>query len=105
MRMLERIFTWFETRIDPFARDQPITRPPDKLVPFFWYYLAPVWWAFALLTSATLVLASLEVAVMAFVARIVDMMKEAKSPETFFADHWAELSFMTFLALVLRPVM
>ena len=72
--MLERIFVWFETRIDPFARDEPITRPPDKLVPFFWHYLGPVWWAFALLTTATLVLAGLEVAVMAFVARIVDLM-------------------------------
>ncbi len=103
--MLERIFIWFETRIDPFARDQPITRPPERLVPFFWHYLRPVWWAFALLTTATLILAGLEVAVLAFVARIVDMMKDAKSPETFFADHWVELTVMTFLALVLRPVM
>ncbi len=103
--MLERLFTWFETRIDPFARDQPITRPPDKLVPFFWHYLGPVWWAFALLTTATLILASLEVAVMAFVARIVDLMKDAKTPETFFADHAGELIFMTVLALILRPIM
>jgi ATP-binding cassette, subfamily B, multidrug efflux pump len=103
--MLERIFTWFETRIDPFARNEPITRPPDKLVPFFWYYLGPVWWAFALLTTATLILAGLEVAVMAFVARIVDLMKDAKTPETFFADHAGELLFMTALALILRPVM
>ena len=103
--MLERIFTWFETRIDPFARNEPITRPPDKLLPFFWHYLGPVWWAFALLTSATLILAGLEVAVMAFVARIVDLMKDAKSPDTFFADHAGELIFMTVLALVLRPIM
>ncbi len=103
--MLERLFTWFETRIDPFAASEPITRPPDKLVPFFWHYLGPVWWAFALLTTATLILAGLEVAVMAFVARIVDLMKDAKSPETFFADHAGELIFMTVLALILRPIM
>ena len=103
--MLDRIFTWFETRIDPFARDVPVTQPPDRLVAFFWYFLKPVWWAFALLTGATLILAGLEVAVMAFVARIVDMMKDAKTPETFFADHWAELTVMTVLALVVRPVM
>ncbi len=102
--MLERIFNWFETRIDPFA-DVPVTRPPDKLVAFFWHFLKPVWWAFALLTASTLILAGLEVAVMAFVARIVDMMKDAKSPETFFADHALELSLMTFLALILRPLM
>jgi ATP-binding cassette, subfamily B, multidrug efflux pump len=64
-----------------------------------------VWWAFALLTTATLILAGLEVAVMAFVARVVDMMKDAKTPETFFADHAGELIFMTVLTLVLRPLM
>ena len=103
--MIERIFIWFETRIDPFARGEPVSQPPDKLLPFFWHYLRPVWWAFALLTLATLILASLEVAVMAFVARIVDLMKDATSPETFFADHAGELVFMTVLALVLRPLM
>ena len=50
-RMLERIFPWFETRIDPFAPTKPSPRPPERLVPFFWYYLKPVWWAFALLTG------------------------------------------------------
>ena len=103
--MLNRIFTWFETRIDPFARDVPISQPPDRLLPFFWYFLKPVWWAFALLTSATLILAGLEVAVMAFVGRIVDMMKDAQTPSTFFADHWVELTVMAVLALVVRPVM
>ncbi len=102
--MLNRIFTWFETRIDPFV-DEPITRPPDTLLAFFWHYLRPVWWAFALLTTATLILAGLEVAVMAFVARIVDMMKDAKTPETFFADHAVELTVMTVLAMVVRPLM
>jgi ATP-binding cassette, subfamily B, multidrug efflux pump len=103
--MLERVFTWFETRIDPFAEGEAVTRPPDKLVPFFWHYLKPVWWAFAALTLATLILAGLEVAVMAFVARVVDMMKDARTPETFFADHAGELIFMAILTLVIRPIM
>ncbi len=103
--MLDRIFTWFETRIDPFAAGEAVTRPPDQLLAFFWHYLKPVWWAFAALTLATLTLASLEVAVLAFVARVVDLMKDAKTPATFFADHAGELTFMAVLTLIVRPAM
>ncbi|MFM9625873.1 hypothetical protein ACKI14_49790, partial [Streptomyces turgidiscabies] len=83
-------FRWFETRIDPFP-PEAISQPPDKLVAFFWYYLKPVWWAFALLTATTLVLAGLEVLVLAFVGQVVDMMKSASDPKRFFADHAVQL--------------
>ena len=43
--MFERIFRWFETRIDAYA-PAPITEPPKRLAAFFWFYLKPVWWAF-----------------------------------------------------------
>ncbi|MDX2205708.1 MAG: ABC transporter ATP-binding protein [Hyphomicrobiaceae bacterium] len=98
------MFRWFETRIDPFPRD-PIRQPPDRLVAFFWYYLKPVWWAFAFLTATTLVLAGLEVLVLAFVGRVVDMMKATPDPRTFFADHAGELVLMTIVTLILRPVL
>ena len=48
-----KTFGWFERRIDPFPMDR-IETPPDKLVPFFWHYIKPVWWAFAMLTVTTL---------------------------------------------------
>ena len=97
------MFRWFETRIDAFP-DAPIETPPDKLWPFFWFYLKPIWWAFALLTVTTLVLAGLEVLVMAFVARVIDMMKDSADPATFFTDHKTSLLVMAGIALVLRPI-
>ncbi|RTL61844.1 MAG: ABC transporter ATP-binding protein, partial [Hyphomicrobiales bacterium] len=98
------MFRWFETRIDPFP-GEAIRQPPDKLVAFFWYYLQPVWWAFALLTATTLVLAGLEVLVLAFVGQVVDMMKSATDPKRFFADHAGQLILMTLVTLVLRPIL
>jgi ATP-binding cassette subfamily B multidrug efflux pump len=98
------MFRWFESRINPFPRD-PIRQPPDKLIAFFWYYLKPVWWAFALLTATTLVLAGLEVLVLAFVGKVVDMMKSAPNPRSFFEDHAGELIAMTAITLVLRPLL
>ena len=104
-RKLDATFRWWETRIDAFERPNIIGQPPTELVPFFWYYLKPVAWAFAALTLTTLVLATLEVAVMAFIGRVVDLMRDSTSPATFFADHGTELGVMAFIALVLRPIM
>ena len=100
----EKTFRWFETRIDPFPTD-PIETPPDKLVPFFWHYIKPVAWAFALLTVTTFILAALEVAILAFIGRVIDLMRGAQAPQNFFADHWGELAFMAVLAMVVRPVL
>jgi ATP-binding cassette, subfamily B, multidrug efflux pump len=102
--MFERIFRWFETRIDAYA-PAPIAEPPKRLAAFFWFYLKPVTWAFAALTVLTLAAAGIEVAIIAFIGRIIDLMRETSSPSQFFAEHDQELAFMAFVALVLRPVL
>ena len=102
--MFARIFRWFEERIAPYAT-APIVEPPAQLGAFFWYCLRPVWWAFASLTVLTLIAAAIEVAILAFIGRIIDLMRNTATPVTFFADHGTELAFMAFVALVLRPGM
>ncbi len=97
------LFRWFETRIDPFPADE-VGRPPDQLLAFFWHYLRPVAWAFGLLTVTTLIMAVIEVAIMAFIGRVVDLMRDATSPQTFFRDHAWDLGIMATIALVIRPV-
>ncbi len=101
---MERLYRWFESRIPAFPDDPP-TQPPANLRAFFWHYLGPVWWAFALLTGVTLALAVLEVAVLAFIGRVVDLMKEATSPATFFQDHVVGLTIMAVLTVVVRPLL
>ena len=41
---------------------------------------------------------------MAFVGRLVDLMRETPEPTAFFALHTRELVFMAFVALILRPL-
>ena len=84
------MFRWFETRIDPFVPAE-IRQPPVKLAAFFWHFLRPVWWAFALLTSLTLVLAAIEVGILAYIGRIIDLMRVSAVPADFFAHALFEM--------------
>jgi ATP-binding cassette subfamily B multidrug efflux pump len=70
---------WFETRIEAFPQEA-ITRPPDRLVAFYLHYLRPVWPVFAALLVAGLAGALIEVILLAFVGRLVDLMRAAQSP-------------------------
>ncbi len=97
------IVKWFETRIDAFTPEEPV-RPPDKLWPFYWHFVKPVWGWFAVLMAVGLVGSLIELALYAFVGRIVDMMKDAASPELFLAENKWMLIFWGFVALILRPL-
>jgi ATP-binding cassette subfamily B multidrug efflux pump len=95
------MFRWFETRIAAFPEDRP-ERPPETLLAFYTYFILPVWPAFAALLVAGLVGSLIEVALMTFVGRIVDLMK-APSPAHFITDHGTTLLWMAFVAVVSRP--
>jgi ATP-binding cassette subfamily B multidrug efflux pump len=102
--LADRLFKWFEGRIDAFQRGE-LSQPPDKLVPFFLYYLRPVWPIFATLVVVGIIGASIEVALMAFVGSIIDMMRASENPEAFFSEHGATLMWMAAVALFFRPLM
>ena len=101
--MLGRIFTWFETRIDPFARPG-IVRPPETLWAFYWHFIKPVWPVFAALLVMGFLGSAIEVMLFAFIGNLVDLMKASQSPETFIADHQGTLLWMAFVAMVARPI-
>ena len=100
----ERLFRWFETRIDPFPDEIP-GQPPAKLGAFVWVYLRPVAWSFAVLVVITLVMAAIEIVTMAFVGRIIDMMKDAPSPAAFWQQNGGQLAIMAVVTAVVRPLM
>ena len=97
------MFRWFETRIDPFAGGGDV-RPPDRLVAFYWHFVRQAWPGFAALLVAGLLGGVIEASLFAFVGSIVDLMREATSPQTFLSDHGGWLLFMAFVAMVLRPL-
>jgi ATP-binding cassette subfamily B multidrug efflux pump len=100
---MHRWFTWFETRIAAFPDDPP-ERPPETLSAFYWYFVKPVWPIFLVLLVVGCIGSLIEVALFAFVGSLVDLMREAKTPETFLADNAWTLLGMGFVALVLRPI-
>ena len=101
--MLARIYNWFETRIDPF--DRPADRPiPNTLAAFYWHFVQPIWPVFLLLLAVGFAGSLIEVGLMAFVGRLVDMMRNTPDPKTFLADHAWLLFGMALVALVIRPL-
>jgi ATP-binding cassette, subfamily B, multidrug efflux pump len=101
--MLGRIYSWFETRIDPFARPG-IVRPPQTLAAFYWHYVKPVWPAFAALLAIGFMASVTEVMLFAFIGKLVDILRTAANPASFFADNSRVLLAMAVLALVVRPI-
>jgi ATP-binding cassette subfamily B multidrug efflux pump len=96
------MFRWFETRIDAFA-PAPEGRPPEQIAAFYWYYIKPIWRPFAVLLVIGFIGSVIEVLLMAFVGSLVDMMRAASSPSSFFAENATTLLFMAFIALIARP--
>ena len=101
--MFNRIISWFETRIDPFAAGE-VTRPPDTLFAFYRFFIQPLWPFFVMLLIAGFLGSSIEVALMAFVGSIVDRMRTSTDPSTFMTEHGTMLLLMAAVALILRPI-
>jgi len=96
------MFRWFENRI-AYYPDVPPARPPETLIAFYAYFVRPIWPVFAILLVAGFLGSVIEVALLAFVGSLVDMMKTAETPEAFLANHWPILLWMAFVAMVARP--
>ncbi len=103
-RFGERVFDWTESRIDAFQGNGS-TQPPATLAGFYWYFVRQAWPAFAALLVAGFLGAVVEASLFAFVATIVDRMKDAENPQRFIADNWWSLMFMAFIAMIVRPLL
>ena len=96
------LYRRFEKLIDVF-RDAPTPAPPDRVLPFYTYYLKQVWPSFAALLFVGLVGALIEVALFSYLSRIIDLAQGTPNVN-FFKEHSLELTWMVVVALVLRPV-
>ncbi|WP_095080230.1 ABC transporter ATP-binding protein [Pseudomonas sp. Irchel s3h17] len=96
------LYRRFEKLIDIF-RDAPTAAPPDRVLPFYTYYLRQVWPSFAALLVIGLFGALIEVALFSYLSRIIDLAQGTPNAD-FFKVHGVELAWMAVVALVLRPV-
>ncbi|MBD9589878.1 ABC transporter ATP-binding protein [Pseudomonas sp. PDM03] len=96
------LYRRFEQLIDVF-RDAPTAAPPDRVLPFYTYYLKQVWPSFAALLTVGLFGALIEVALFSYLSRIIDLAQGTPNVN-FFKEHGIELAWMAVVALILRPV-
>jgi len=96
------LYRRFERFINIF-QDAPSDSPPNRIGPFYFYYLRQVWPSFAALLVVGLGSALIEVALFSYLSRIIDLVNSA-TPATLFEEHWPVLLWMGFVALILRPV-
>ncbi|MHC8368093.1 ABC transporter ATP-binding protein [Pseudomonas sp. ZT5P21] len=96
------LYRRFEQLIDVF-RDAPTAAPPDRVLPFYTYYLKQVWPSFAALLTVGLFGALIEVALFSYLSRIIDLAQGTPNVD-FFKEHGIELAWMAVVALILRPV-
>ncbi|EJM75860.1 MULTISPECIES: ABC transporter ATP-binding protein [unclassified Pseudomonas] len=96
------LYRRFEQLIDVF-RDAPTAAPPDRVLPFYTYYLKQVWPSFAALLTVGLFGALIEVALFSYLSRIIDLAQGTPNAN-FFKEHGIELAWMAVVALILRPV-
>ncbi len=98
------LFSFFETWIQPFARQDDL-RPPKGLVAFVWFYVRQAKAPFAALLVLGGITAGIEAATFWFVGRLVDMLASVKPGEGWsglLAAHGPELLTMLLLIGVVR---
>ncbi len=97
------MFSWFETRIDPFRPDS-LEQPPAHWLLFFWHYIRQVWPSFLAVLVFGLAGGIIEISLFAFLGQLVDLARAAKTPADFFAEHGNRLLWMGAVAMIIRPV-
>ena len=100
--MLNAIFKRVERSQEVFPDDLP-DRPPSGFFRFVWHYAKPFKGMIALTALSSAVVGIVEVWLFSFIGDLVDWLAAADK-ETFFADHWVELTGMGVAILVLYPL-
>ncbi len=96
------MFRFFERLVDPYVTYEETDTLPQKLGPFLSLYARPfrrVFWAAGI---ASVVIASVEIWLLAYMGRLVDML--SGEPAQVWAAHGAELIAVAIFVLTLRPV-
>ena len=101
LRQLGRLLRWFETRVDPFAPRDDGT-PPRDMLPYMRSQLAPFGKAIPIMAGVSLVVAVVEVALIMYTGRLVDLMSDAGVAD-FWVAHGLEVGIIAALALFARP--
>ena len=97
------MFKFLENLVDPYASYEESDTPPTKLFPFMWEYSKPFKAIFAFTAVMSLVVASVEVGLIYYMGRVVDLL--GGDPAQVWAEYGTELIVMAVLILTVRPLL
>ncbi|MEL6450962.1 MAG: ABC transporter ATP-binding protein [Pseudomonadota bacterium] len=97
------MFKFFETLVDPYVDYPETDTPPTKVWPFMREYSRPFVGVFALAAVMSIIVAGIEVGLIYYMGRIVDLM--GSSPEEFWNDYGVEVIVVAVFILVARPAL
>lgn len=98
------MFRYFENLVDPYAPYEENDTPPTRLWPFIRDYSQPFRKIFAITAVSSVIVATVEVSLIAYMGRIVDFLSQG-DPADIWARHGAELILAAVLVLTLRPLL
>lgn len=96
--MLNKLFEWFESRIDPYPDDIPQT-PKAKLIPFIWSATKGMRPYLAAAIFFSVIIGVTDAALFQFVGEIVDWVGKY-SPSQLLAEKWHSILFMLFVIVI-----
>lgn len=98
------MFRFFEQLVDPYTPYEETNMPPSRLWPFLRDYSKPFRKVFIYAGLMSVIVATVEVALIFYMGRIVDLLGET-SPAAFWAENGFELALVALGILVLRPAL
>ncbi|WP_181707356.1 ABC transporter ATP-binding protein [Chthonobacter rhizosphaerae] len=103
--MLDRLFGFFESRIDPLKPTEGLhpLAPPTTVWRVVKAFFAETGWAVVLMIALTSLTTAVEIAIPWMIGRIVDLVSATPS-DAFLEAHWADLVAFAILLVVVRPL-
>lgn len=96
--MINKLFEWFESRIDPYPDDIPQI-PKAKLIPFIWSATKGMRPYLAAAIFFSVIIGVTDAALFQFVGEIVDWVGKY-SPSQLLAEKWHSMLFMLFVIVI-----
>ncbi|MGB5836243.1 MAG: ABC transporter ATP-binding protein [Albidovulum sp.] len=97
------MFRFFENLVDPYAPYQETDTPPQRLLPFLMEYARPFKAVFALTAVLKMVTAVIEVGLIWYMGRIVDLLANG-TPSEVLRVHGVEFALAALGIIVVRPL-
>lgn len=97
------MFRFFENLIDPYVDYPEQNHPPQTLWPFLWNYSKPFFRVFALTAVMSIVVAAIEIGLIYYMGRIVDLL--GSDPSQMWDDHGTELILVAGFVILIRPIL